>query len=82
MTNTNATNFRKDIYKLLQNTIRYNEPVHITTKDGDAILISEAEYRGLVETLDLISVPEMEEKLLDGMNAPLSECLPEDAVEW
>ena len=51
LTNTNATNFRKDIYELLKQTIKFNEPVNISTKDGNAILISESDYNSLMETL-------------------------------
>ena len=32
MINTNATNFRKDLYELLKQTIKYNETVNISTK--------------------------------------------------
>lgn len=32
MTNTNITNFRKNIYELLETTIKYNEPINVSTK--------------------------------------------------
>lgn len=82
MYNTNITNFRKDIYKVLEQTVKFNEPVNISTKDGNAIVISEEDYRGLMETLNLTSIPEMKEKIVDGLNTPLSECVSEDEVEW
>ncbi len=82
MLNTNATNFRENIYNVLKQTILFNEPVNISTKDGNAVLISESEYRGLVETLYLLSQPDMKEKLLDGKNTPLEECIPESELEW
>ncbi len=82
MINTNVTNFRNDIYNVLKNTILFNEPVNISTKDGNAILISESEYRGLIETLYLTSQPEMEKKLTDGLNTSIDECIPENEVEW
>lgn len=82
MTNTNATNFRKDIYELLKQTIKFNEPINISTKDGNAILISESEYMGLIETLYLTTSPEIKDKLLKGKNTPKEKCLFEDEVEW
>lgn len=82
MYNINITNFRKDIYKVLEQTVKFNEPVNISTKDGNAIVISEEDYRGLMETLNLTSSLEMKEKIVDGLNIPLSECVPEDEVEW
>lgn len=82
MTNTNVTNFRKDIYELLKQTIKFNEPINISTKDGNAILISESEYMGLIETLYLTTSPEIKDKLLKGKNTPKEKCLFEDEVEW
>lgn len=82
MLNTNITNFRKNIFGILEQTIKYNEPVNISTKSGNAVIISEEDYNGLMETLYLSSIPNMKEKIIDGMNTPLNECIPEDEVEW
>jgi len=82
MLNTNITNFRKNIFSLLEQTIKYNEPVNISTKDGNAVILSEEDYRGLMETLHLSSLPGMKEKIVDGLNASLDECVPEEEVDW
>lgn len=82
MLNINITNFRKNIFGVLEQTIKYNEPVNISTKDGNAVIISEEEYNGMVETLYLTSIPGMKERLLEGMEASLEDCIPEDEVEW
>ncbi len=82
MTTTNITNFRKNAFNYVEQTIKYNEPLNISTKDGDAVLLSAEEYSGLMETLYLVSVPGMREKIMDGLKQPLDECLNEDAVEW
>ncbi len=82
MLNTNATNFRKNIFSILEQTIKYNEPVNISTKDGNAVIISEEDYNGLMETLYLYSVPGAKEKIIEGLHTPLDECLPENEVEW
>lgn len=75
--NTNITNFRKDAFNLVEQTIKHNEPLSISTKDGNAVLLSEDDYAGLMETLYLVSVPDMREKIMRGMSEPLSECLSE-----
>lgn len=54
MYNTNITNFRKNIFNILEQTVKYNEPVNITTKDGNAVIISEDDFNGLMETLTLL----------------------------
>ena len=82
MLNTNITNFRKNIFAILEQTIKYNEPVNISTKSGNAVIISEEDYNGLMETLYLSSIPNIKEKIIDGMNTPLNECIPENEVEW
>ncbi len=82
MLNTTVTNFRKDIYNLLEQTIKFNEPVNVSTKNGNAVVLSEDEYNGMVETLYLYSVPELKEQLKKDMNEPLSEFVSEDEVDW
>ena len=82
MTTTNITNFRKNAFNYVEQTIKYNEPLNISTKDGDAVLLSAEDYSGLMETLYLVSVPGMREKIMDGLKQPLNECLDEDVVEW
>ena len=82
MTTTTITNFRKNVYSMVENTVRFNEPVNITTKDGNAVMISEEEYLGLIETLNLTSVPGMKEKLVNGLHTPLSETISEEEVVW
>lgn len=79
---TNASNFREDVYNILKQTILFNEPVNINTKDGNAVLISESDYNGMIETLFLSSQPELKEKIISGMNTPLKECIPENEVDW
>lgn len=79
MINTNVTNFRKQIFELIDQTVKYNEPINISTKSGNAVLISEEEYNNLVETMYLNSIPGMGEKLKDGIKTPLEEC---EEFEW
>ena len=82
MTNFNITNFRKDIYELLEQTIKYNEPINISTKNGNVVVLSEEAYNGLMETVYLLNTSGMKEKLIDGKNMPLEECVAEDEVKW
>ncbi len=82
MLNTNITQFRKNVFAMLENTIKYNEPINISTKSGNAILLSEEEYNGIMATLELSSNAELKKTLIDGMNTPLSECISEDEVVW
>lgn len=82
MININATKLRKDLFNILSQTIKFNEPVNVSTKDGNAVLLSEEDYNGLVETVYLSSIPELKDKIVEGIRTPLSECVPEDEVSW
>ncbi len=82
MTNINVTNFRKDIYELLEQTIKYNEPINISTKNGNAVVMSEEDYNDLMETLYISSIPGLKEDIIEGMKEPLEDCVDEDEVDW
>lgn len=73
MINTNITNFRKNIYSVLEQTIKFNEPVNISTKDGNAVVLSEEDYNSLIDTLYISSNAKTKMEILDGMNEPLSD---------
>lgn len=79
MTNTNATNLRKNLFTYLDSAIDYNDVINVSTKKGNAIIISEAEYNSLLETLYLLSVPGMKERLKEGLNATVDDC---EDFEW
>ena len=82
MTVMNATKFRQNLFNALEQTVKYNEPVCITGKAGNAVLISEEDYRDLIATLELSAVPGMEKKILDGLATSVEDCLTEEEVEW
>jgi PHD/YefM family antitoxin component YafN of YafNO toxin-antitoxin module len=82
MININITNFRRNIFELLEQTIKFNEPVNISTKDGNAVVLSEEDYKGLMETLYLSSIPGLKESILEGANTPTSELVAESEVQW
>jgi len=82
MMNVNATSFRKNMFSMLEQTIKYNETVNITTKDGNAVLLSEEEYKDIIATFEIYNNSELYAKVLKGMETPVEECVPESEVEW
>ena len=54
-----ATEARQQFYQLLRKSVKGHVPVKITSKNGDAVILSEEDYEGLLETLELLSVPGM-----------------------
>lgn len=77
MINTNVTHFRKNVSTLLEQTLKFNEPIHVSTRNGNIVVLSEDDYRGILETLEMNANPVMKQKLLEGKDTPLSECIPE-----
>ena len=51
----NATQARKTFYNLIRRAVKGHQPVTIRHKDGDVVMISEEDYEGLLETLELLS---------------------------
>jgi prevent-host-death family protein len=80
MTSITATEARKALYKLVDDVSVSHEPVQITGKRGNAVLVSEDDWRAVQETLHLLSVPGMREAIIEGMATPLSEC--EQDPDW
>lgn len=79
MENVNATNFRKNIFEYLNSAVSFGDVINVSTKSGNAILISEDEYKALIETVYLLSIPGMKEKLIDGKNTSLDAC---EELKW
>lgn len=75
-----ATKARENLYKLIDETFKINEPIQISGKRGNAFLISEEDWRAIQETLYLVSIPKMRESIMKGMETPLDKCL--DKLEW
>ena len=82
MTNTNITNFRKNVFGYINQAVEYNDIVNVSTKNGNAVILSEADYNGLMETLYLSNDPQVKDEIVKGLNTPLEECADESEVSW
>ncbi|MGB1158187.1 MAG: type II toxin-antitoxin system Phd/YefM family antitoxin [Porticoccaceae bacterium] len=67
MTILNVTEARANLYKLIDDASVNHEPVVITGKRGNAVLLAEDDWNAINETLHLLSVPGMRESILEGM---------------
>ena len=54
-----ATDARGKWFELVRKSVKGHQAYRITSKDGDAILLSQEEYESLIETLELLSLPGM-----------------------
>ena len=70
MTNTNITNFRQNVFDYINQAIEYNDIINVNTKNGNAVIMSEEEYNGIMETLYLSSDPQVRSEILSGKDTP------------
>jgi prevent-host-death family protein len=75
-----ATEARAKLYRLLEQVASTHEPVLITGRQTNAVLISEEDWRSIEETMYLLSIPGMRESIIGGLNTPIEES--DDEVEW
>ncbi|MDI6880987.1 MAG: type II toxin-antitoxin system Phd/YefM family antitoxin [Desulfitobacteriaceae bacterium] len=77
-----VTEARQNIYKLIEDTISSSEPVQITYKKGNVVVISEQDWRAIQETLYLLSVPGLRESIQDAENTPIEEMKTLEDLGW
>lgn len=80
MTTLTASKARERLYKLLDETATSHEPIFITGKRHNAVLLSEEDWRAIEETLHLLSIPGMRESIKEGLETPVSEC--DEELKW
>ena len=80
MTILNVTEARTKLYSLIDEAVDTHQPIIITGKRGNAVLVSEEDWKSISETLYLLSVSGMRESIIDGMKEPISQCSTE--LDW
>ena len=80
MTTVNVTEARANLYKLIDDASVSHEPVVITGKRGNVVLLAEDDWNAINETLYLLSVPGMRKSIKEGMQENLDETSTE--LEW
>jgi antitoxin YefM len=75
---TTASEARTGLFRLIGDVCEAHEPIVITSKKGNAVLISEEDWSSIQETLYLHSIPGMAESIKEGMNTADSECISLD----
>ena len=72
MAATNISVLRKNLFNSIDNVIEYNDSITVTTKKGNAIIISEAEYNAMLETIHLVSQKGLVNKIKEGEKEDIS----------
>ena len=69
---TNISVLRKNLFSSIDNVIEYNDSITVSTKNGNAVIISEAEYNAMLETIYLVSQKGLVEKIKSGEKEDIS----------
>lgn len=80
MTTLTATEARAKLYKLIDEAASSHEPIQITGKRANAVLIAEDDWRAVQETLYLVSIPGMRESIRKGLKTPVEKCAKD--IKW
>jgi antitoxin YefM len=75
-----ASEARAKLYKLIDEAAVTSEPVQITGKRANAVLVSIDDWQAIQETLHLLSIPGMRDSIRKGMKTPVKECL--ESLDW
>ena len=81
MYHTNATQARANLYQLLDMVLD-SEVVSVSTKRGNAVILSEDDYNAMMGTMHLMNIPGMAQSILDAAEEPLEDGVALDDVEW
>ena len=71
---------QENFEQIFEDVLLSGEPVEILKKTGNAILVSEEVWRGMIETLNLVSIPGMRETMRSGMREPITDT--KTVLDW
>jgi PHD/YefM family antitoxin component YafN of YafNO toxin-antitoxin module len=71
---------RAVLHELLDEAPGFSEPVLITGKSANGVLVPEDQWLGIQETLHLLSIPGVRESIMNGIETPLDRC--EETPGW
>lgn len=69
-----ASKARSNLYHLIDEVSLHHQPVLITGKRHNAVLVSEEDWSSIQATLYLLSIPNMRDSIRKGLKTPLSKC--------
>ena len=74
MTTLTASEARANLYRLMDQAAESHEPIVISGKRSNSVLIAEEDWAAIQETLFLLSVPGMRESIQAGLQTATNEC--------
>ena len=71
---------QENFEQIFEDVLVSGEPVEILKETGSAILVSEEVWRGMTETLNLLSIPGMRESIGSGLHEPITDT--KTGLDW
>ncbi len=71
---------RAKLYGLVDEAAETHEPIQITGKRANAVLVGEEDWAAMQETLYLLSIPGMRESIREGLEMPVEQC--DQELDW
>ena len=69
---TSITTLRKNLFSSIDNVIEFNDTITVSAKKGNAVIISEADYNAMLETIYLVSQKGLVAKIKEGEKEDIS----------
>ena len=71
-----ATSARKKLFQLLADfSEKFIDPVRITSLKGNAVLMSDEDYTGMVETINILQNKYLAKKIANGKITAVEDCI-------
>ena len=77
-----VTSARQNIFNIIEQTIVNSEPIQITSKKGNVVMLSLDDWSAIQETLYLLEIPGMRESIIEGSKEPIGECKSLEDIGW
>ena len=71
---------QQQLQNLIDAVSQSHQPIIIAGQSSNAVLLSEADWASVQETLYLLSIPGLRESIREGLATPIEECGRE--LEW
>ena len=68
---------KNQIEELVNNTNDNHQPILLSGKENNAILIAEEDWNSIQETLYLYSIPGLVDSIIEGGNTSIEDCVDE-----
>ena len=80
MSTISLTEAQVKLQDLINEVSQSHEPILISGITSNAILVSEEDWKGIQETIYLLSIPEVGASIVEDLATPISEC--SETLEW